>query len=63
MVIAEGSGLEGSGFETHPRKLPPLVSQGDVAVSCKPVLQGWRRLARVRDQSMVKPNIMGIPIG
>ena len=40
MAIAEGSGLECSGFETRPRKQPPLVSQGDVAVSCKPVLQG-----------------------
>ena len=55
MVRAKGSELEGSGFETCPRKLPPLVRQGEVPVSCKPVLQGWRPLARVRGKSVVKP--------
>ena len=40
MVRAEGSGISVFGFETCPRKLPHLVSQGDIAVSCKPMLRG-----------------------
>ena len=32
----------------NPHMLPPLDSQGDVVVPCKPELSGWRSLARVR---------------
>ena len=35
------------------RMLPPLVSQGDVVVPCKPELSGWWPLARVRGHGLV----------
>ena len=36
MVRVEGSGLEGSGFETCPRKLPTLVSQVSLVTLVSP---------------------------
>ena len=45
----------------NPHMLPPLVSQGDVVVPCKPEL-GLAALGLGERPCVVKLNIMGIPI-